>query len=128
MSAVEQINEPIGKLKSRKRNLEVEVKDLEDEIRQKNAALKVAKSRADMLDRLIKSRVNDIAVSDHAVLRYLERKEGFDTKALIASILTDSFVSKVRKLGDGKYPIRDGMTAVVQQGIVVTIIGGSDGA
>lgn len=129
MSAVERINEPVGKLRSRKRNIEIEIKDLEDEIHRKNRELKDARGRVAMLDRMIKAKVQDVKVSDHAIIRYFERKLGFDVDGLRSQILTESLVKQIRQLGDGKFPTCDGMTAVVSQGTVVTLFGDvEDGA
>jgi hypothetical protein len=126
MSSYDRSDEPLGKLKARQRNVDIEINDLMEQIKKKTDELKAAKERSAYLERTIKSRLHEVAVSDHAVIRYLERKEGFDAKAFRESILTPSFLKQVRKLGNGKYPIRDGMIAVVRQGVVVTIIGTED--
>lgn len=56
-----------------------------------------------------------LRVSEHALLRYLERR--FD---LALDALRDGILSKVIDL-DGKYPLGDGLRAVVRNKTVVTV-------
>lgn len=61
-------------------------------------------------------------VSEHAMVRILERKAGFDVEGLrkeVADIISPKYAS----MGDGKYHIYDGdMTVVVKGGVVVTVL------
>ncbi len=58
-------------------------------------------------------------VSDHALVRYLERVKGFDMAALRAEILTPGVVAAIEagartiKLGDVKFPVNDGVICTV---------------
>lgn len=62
-----------------------------------------------------------IKVSDHAVLRYLERKAGLDIEAIRKSILESELPSMVAALGgSGKFPI-NGYQVVLKDFTVVTI-------
>lgn len=61
-----------------------------------------------------------ITVTDHAMLRLLERKYDIPVDRL-----RDSVAERVQKfggLGDGRFPIGDGMRAVVKDGTVVTVL------
>ena len=62
-------------------------------------------------------------VSEHAVLRYLERKSNIDIDAIKAEILTDETANKIKELGSGKFPIGDGLRAVVKRNVIVSIVG-----
>jgi len=63
----------------------------------------------------------DLHVSDHALLRYLERAKGLDREAVEAEILTDELVYQVRILGGtGKF-VSEGRRVVVEDFTVVTI-------
>jgi hemerythrin-like domain-containing protein len=62
-----------------------------------------------------------IKVSDHAVLRYLERKAGIDVEAIRKSILDSELPSMVATLGgSGKFPV-NGYQVVLKDYTVVTI-------
>jgi hypothetical protein len=62
-----------------------------------------------------------IPVTDHAVVRFLERALGVDTDELRAEILPVDVLKEIRALGDGKYPIGRGLRIVVRAGEVVTV-------
>jgi uncharacterized coiled-coil protein SlyX len=63
-----------------------------------------------------------IKVTDHAVLRYLEREAGVDTQAIKAKILEDPELNRfVETLGgSGKFPV-GGFRVVMKDYSVVTI-------
>lgn len=61
-------------------------------------------------------------VSEHAMVRILERKAGFDVEALRKEV-ADTISPKYKTMGDGKYHIYNGdMTLVVKGGMVVTVL------
>jgi hypothetical protein len=62
-----------------------------------------------------------IDVSDHALVRYLERAKGLDRDALVAEILTDELVHQIAVLGGtGKF-VSEGRRIVVVDYTVRTI-------
>jgi hypothetical protein len=63
-----------------------------------------------------------IEVSDHAIVRYLERALGVDTHALRAEIVTADTVRTHPTIGNGRYPCGRGCKAVIEEGIVVTVV------
>lgn len=61
-------------------------------------------------------------VSDHAVVRYLERIEGVDIEAIKKKILPEHMVKMTKALGNGYYPVGDTHKIRVKDGIVVTVL------
>ena len=62
-----------------------------------------------------------LQISDHAIVRYLERCMKVDTEPTRRRII-DMISGSVSKLGDGEYPIGEGESkAVVVNNVVVTI-------
>jgi hypothetical protein len=59
-------------------------------------------------------------VSDHAVLRYLERTGRVDLDTIRQEILTPNLVTAV-KAGVTKYKV-NGFTFIIENGIVVTVV------
>lgn len=53
----------------------------------------------------IKSEEARVVVSDHAILRYLERIEGVDIQAVKAKILTGNVAEQIQTLGSGELPL-----------------------
>lgn len=64
----------------------------------------------------------DYGVSDHAIIRYLERTGRIDLESLRREILSDRTVELAKVLGDGRYPIPNGCIAVIKQKTVVTVL------
>lgn len=70
--------------------------------------------------KIVEIRPKNLTVSDHAIVRYLERAMGVDTEPTRQMII-GKIGGSVKTLGDGKYPIEDGVTAIVANNTVVTI-------
>lgn len=66
----------------------------------------------------------EVDISDHAVLRYMQRVVGFDMDTIRAEMIPAITHKAIESLGDGKYPIElNGMKycAIVCGGTIVTI-------
>ena len=63
-----------------------------------------------------------LTVSDHALVRYMERISGLSLDNLRTEILTE-VNSFYISLGDGQYPVNTRFKAVVKSGNIVTIKG-----
>jgi chromosome segregation ATPase len=65
---------------------------------------------------------SEVKVSEHAILRYLERVEGLDVSRVEKEILTDEVLKMVETLGgNGKYPLK-GFQLVMKDFTVTTIV------
>lgn len=73
--------------------------------------------------RALKKSMRDPIVTEHALLRYLERSSGLDVDAVKKKILPPDVVGQIQALGNGKYPIGDGLRVVVKDGSVVSVVG-----
>ena len=64
----------------------------------------------------------DIVVSEHAILRYLERVDALDIEKIKTLILSEEVMGLVEELGgNGSYPA-DGFKVVMKDNVVTTII------
>lgn len=63
-------------------------------------------------------------VSDHAIVRYLERAHGLDTDAIRKDILGQGRAEMVAFTRDGRIPFRDGLRLAVRDGVVTTVMRG----
>lgn len=61
-------------------------------------------------------------VTDHALLRYMERVLGLDIEGFRAKVIPQDAQKVVATMKDGRIPIGDGHTAKVVNGVVVTIV------
>ena len=66
---------------------------------------------------------NKIIVSEHAMLRYIERVLGINLKEIEKRILTDEVKEQYKIVGNGRFPINDEFRALIRDNVVVTITG-----
>ena len=116
------IHRPIAAMGQK--DLEILVGITERELAEMNAARKrkaafLSDIQAEMLRRKEEKRFNP-AITDHAVLRYLDRIAGMDIDGLRARLLTDGLVSAMRA-GASSYTA-DGMTFKLADNKVITIV------
>ncbi len=67
---------------------------------------------------------NNLVVTEHAIVRYLERVEGIDMEAIKERILPLDVLKKIRALkgSNATYPCDRGFSIRLQEGAVVTVI------
>lgn len=69
----------------------------------------------------------EIGVSDHALVRYMERVMGVDTDALRKEILTEKVVNYIHYFkGSGSFPAASGISYIVKDYVITTIINKND--
>lgn len=73
------------------------------------------------IDNLKSKASGNIIVSEHSLLRYIERVLGIDLKEIEYKILSDEDKQIVSALGNCTYP-KDGFKLKIKDGTVVTII------
>lgn len=64
----------------------------------------------------------EVIVTDHAVLRYLERYCDFDIEAVKQRILADGRGELIKKMRSGRFPLDAGAKIVAKDGVVITIV------
>lgn len=78
---------------------------------------KIAKAKAE----LEAAQTKTITMSEHAMLRLIQRRYGVDLQELAMGVITDKLSASVATLGDGKHPIEGGGRAVIRGNVIVTI-------
>ena len=63
-------------------------------------------------------------VSEHAILRFLQRGIGIDMDDVRNEIMTPNVRAVATNNGSGRVPISKGCTALVKKGVVTTVVGG----
>lgn len=67
-------------------------------------------------------RPGEPAVSDHAVIRYLQRVVGIDADRLRQQLLADGRADLIRKMQAGRLHTGEGYTLIVKNCVVVSVI------
>lgn len=64
-----------------------------------------------------------VGVSDHAIVRYLERNKGIDIEELRKEILTEKVVNFIHYFkGTGTFPGGNNMSYIVKDYVIATIV------
>jgi transcriptional regulator of aromatic amino acid metabolism len=108
-----QLNNLIGDYEA----LKVEVANKQREVSQKKYAIDVLKEQIFKMNNK-----KSIKVSEHAILRYLERISGLEIDNIEKLILNDEVLDMINKLGgNGAYPTNE-FKVVLKNYVVTTII------
>ncbi len=99
------------------KTLKDQKRDVEDQLGRENE--KLARFQRE-IDRLKKFN-NTLIVSEHAILRYLERVQGINIEEIKKKILPVEVETKIRTIGNGSFPAETHRIKV-QNGVVVTIL------
>jgi len=89
-----------------------ELRELQDQITEKNRRLKEAIWLEDQ-----RHKFQNITISDHAIVRWLERRHNVDMDEIKKEILTPQIESQAKQLLNGTY-----MRRVIKNGVVVTVL------
>ncbi len=108
---LEKLEGELGALKKQKISIGQEIQDKNTQVTKVRNELKKLNKKSD-----------NIIISEHAILRYLERVKKIDLELLCAEILTKEVIENYQKLGDGKYPINDEYKVVIKDNVVLTVI------
>ena len=111
----------LKQLQTRKKKLEAELERLDVERKESARAYDIVAGKIKAIKDEISNHLIEPVVSEHALLRYIERKMDFDLDEIKKEILTDDLKIMIKKLGNGKYPIVNGK-AVVKEGVIISIV------
>lgn len=109
-SQIAQLQKKLDSLKQSRGNLDNEISTTVSKLQRVEQDLK-----------RISHESKEPVVSEHAIIRYLERVKKIDIEQIKREILTDDIKKYIEKLNSGKFPEKNFM-AVVRKKIVITII------
>lgn len=105
-----------------------QVDELKHELKEKRLEITRLQGEAENISRHIRILYEHLSVensgpsiSDHAVVRYLERHFEFNITTVRKEIL-DSFIIPIDSKIDGDYRLKTGCVAVVKNGVALTIM------
>ena len=114
----------ITQLKARKRKIEEKLAAQKGELQ---AIHKVINEFNDELRKIkaeiqaTENRNKELVITDHAIVRYLERVRGFDVEKCKEQMASKQVVEAIQKSGLKKYPIGKNLHLIIENGKIVTI-------
>lgn len=128
---MEKITKNLARVQQTKILVSKEVERLQTELERTQKTLEIKQNQLESIEKEVtRLENNELVVSDHALLRYMERIVGIDMDMIKNAILTDNVKRMHLALGDGKYPVavenNDHCMVVIRNGVVVTLYSGTD--
>lgn len=112
----------LKQLQSQKTKLEEELKVINAEVNRVRRQQKGLLSNLNTINQKIKNMMStEVILTEHAILRYLERVKGVNMEDVKDTILDDDTKSKIEVLGSGKFP-KEGYTLVVKNNTIISIV------
>lgn len=97
--------------------LKIEIDNKQKDYKNKLDMIKSIKNEIESL-----SKTKDIKISEHAIIRYLERVKGLNINDIEKEIINEEIVKMVNALGgNGKYPNKD-FSVVMKDFTVTTVV------
>ena len=106
-------------IKKKIKEYDIEIaNERKEKLKETNRSIQLCKERASLVKKL-EQLSKGVAMSDHALVRYIERALKIDVESI-----REEIVDKVSKiiLVDGRYPLGDGLFAIVRKKTIVTIM------
>lgn len=111
------------------KTLQVTANDIKDSIKSikeslvtANVELSKKKKELDRVNHEIEILTRELTVSEHAILRYIERVYELDIEKIQKEILESPSLATIDVLGSGRYPLQCGAKAVIKDRVIVTIV------
>jgi hypothetical protein len=107
-------------LQVQKSQLELEIANINKELKELSIVKLEKVNKVKSIQKEIIEITADITISEHAVLRFLERVRGEDLESIKQQILSEDLKKQIQVLGDGTYPVKD-FKVLVRNNIIVTV-------
>lgn len=116
--------EKLKQLNSLKRKCEAEINVLKIDSDNIKNEIKQKKKYLDGINKQIKeiNSKSDLIISEHAIIRYLERVLDFDINKLESELIPDKVKKQIAILGNGTYSIGNSHKIVVKDNTIITVI------
>lgn len=113
----------LKQLQSRKARLEIDAAEAAKDLKSlQKKHQKTSQQLASINKEIAQLQDSEIIISEHAILRYLERSKDISIDTIKNEILSDATKLAIQSMGSGKYPIGKGLKACVKNNTVVSIV------
>lgn len=113
-------------LQTRRAELDAEYRSVLQKVQDGQNSANEIKRRLRAVDRAIdalKNECGDFIVTEHAIVRFIERVIGMDMEELKNTIAPESVRAQIKQLGGkGRFPVNGSHTLLVKGGAVTTVV------
>jgi chromosome segregation ATPase len=111
-------------LQSQRQRISEELNLLRKENRELSDRIRAGERRISSIDSQIKDLTTskEVIVSEHAILRYLERVKGMDLTAIKEEILPAEVRAQIATLRSGRFPVNGDFKLRAKDGVIVTVL------
>lgn len=114
---IKKLNSQITKLSADIAAIKIEIATKQRELSEKVRSVNILRDEIRKLEGN-----NKVKLSEHAIVRYLERVKGVDISSIEQEIITEELLSLVNSLGGtGTYPSKNGYSIIVKNNTVTTV-------
>ncbi|MBS4461234.1 hypothetical protein JXA27_01455 [Aerococcaceae bacterium zg-B36] len=118
--------EELKRLQTLKANAEAELTSLRFEANAMKKEIELKETNIRSLNQQIEKLTKEskgITVSEHAIIRYLERVLGINSEEIVEKILPERTKQLAMELGNGQYAVNEGeFKVVIRNGVVVSVL------
>ncbi len=115
------IQPTLKQLNTKKMQLQQELDELVAQSKTLSNKQKAKREEILTVDAQIVRATLNVTVSEHAILRYVERVLNIDIEAIKAKILQPQIKEQIQTLGNGTYPVNGEFKVRVRNNVIVTI-------
>lgn len=108
-------------LKTQETKISAKLKVAEGELHAATKTAEYHRKKLESIRQQLSRFVNDVVLSEHALLRYIEREKKIDLKSIKAEILTDKVKEQIKTIGSGKIPCGE-LNLIVKNNVIVSIV------
>jgi hypothetical protein len=109
-----------NRLQQERKDIEEKLKVIGNEIGERIKQKKFLEKEHGKISNKINDILTTVSVTDHAVLRYIERVLGYDIEEIKKKILPEEIIPAIKQLTNCDYPL-DGFKIIVRSNKVVTV-------
>lgn len=116
------MKDTVKSVKTELAHLEIEYSAERERFQTSQARMTELNKRRDILNKKLEKITAKLTISEHAIIRYIERVIGINIDEITNKILTPEIEAMYNNLGSGKFPIEGGKARVViKNNVIVTV-------
>ena len=96
-------------------------KNIKARVKKEKAKVKKERKIKAQFTKLNEKKTFEVEISDHAVVRFLQRMYEIDTDLILSEMLTNDDVEKIRIMGTGSFILDNGFKVRFVDNVIITL-------